>query len=184
MMNDSGVREESDMVEELSKASSGSKRLLLMGSSAFTAKELPAEVKERIDEAVARNMMIIVGEARGACRAYQDYLKSKGYRNVIVGHALSLRYNAGNWKDKQYGKNVEERERGMIEDCDEAIIIWVNQSGVIAGNLEILKRAGKLTLLYEYSTKTNTAKWGPLDPTRIYDPYYYMKQYYRKQKRP
>lgn len=158
-------------------------RLLLMGSSAFRAKELPAEVKERIDEAIARNMMVIVGEARGACRAYQDYLKSKGYRNVIVGHAVSLRYNAGNWKDKQYGNNLRERERRMIEDCDEAIVIWVNQSSVIAENLELLKRLGKPTFLYEYSAETNTATSGELDPKRAYDPYYYMKQYYRKKKR-
>ncbi len=111
-------------------------------------------------------------------------MKSKEYRNVIVGHALSLRYNAGNWEDRQYGKNVEERERGMIEDCTEAIVIWVNRSGVIAGNLELLKRLGKPTFLYEYSTETNTATPGQLDPKRIYDRYYYMKQYYRKRKTP
>lgn len=40
----------------------------------------------------------------------QDYLKSKGYRNVVVGHAVRLRYNAGNWEDVQYGKNLKERE--------------------------------------------------------------------------
>ena len=110
-----------------------------MGSSAFKAKQLPSEVRKRIDEAIACKMTIVVGEAHGACRAYQDYLKSKDYRNVIVGHAIRLRYNAGNWKDIQYGKNLKERERRMIEECDKAIIIWVNNSGVIANNLEILK---------------------------------------------
>ena len=156
--------------------------MLLMGSSAFKAEELPAEVRERIDEAIARNMRIIVGEAHGACRAYQDYLNSKGYRNVIVGHALSIRYNAGKWKTKQYGKNLKEREEGMIQDCDQAIIIWVNQSGVIAGNLELLKRLGKPTFLYEHSTETNASMSGPLDPTRIYDRYHYMKQYHSRRK--
>ena len=160
-----------------------SRKLLLMGSSAFKAKELPAEVKEKIDEAIARKMTIIVGEAHGANRAYQNYLKSKEYRNVIVGHALSLRYNAGNWNDKQFGKNLSERERGMIEDCDQAIVIWVNRSSVIANNLELLKRLGKPTFLYEYSTDTDTARAGELDPERTYDPYYYMKEYYRTRKR-
>jgi len=112
-----------------------SKKLLLMGSSAFKAKELPTEVKERIDEAIACKTTIIVGEAPRANRLYQDYLKSKGYRNVIVGHAVRLRYNAGNWKDVQYGKDLKEREKKMIEDCDSAIIIWVNNSGVIAETL-------------------------------------------------
>jgi len=61
-----------------------------MGSSAFKAKELPAEVRERIDEAIKRGMTIIVGEAPGANRLYQDYLNAKGYRNVVVGHAVRL----------------------------------------------------------------------------------------------
>ena len=158
------------------------KKLLLMGSSAFKAKELPAEVKTRVDEAVAQGMVVIVGEAFGACRAFQDYLASKGYRNVVVGHAVRLRYNAGNWRDFQYGKNLKERERRMIEDCDSAIIIWVNSSGVIAENLELLKRLGKPTFLYEYDSNTNTAKAGELDPERQYDPYYFVKEHYRKLK--
>jgi hypothetical protein len=158
------------------------KKLLLMGSSAFNAKELPAEVKERIDEAIAREMTIIVGEAFGACRLFQDYLASKEYRNVVIGHAVKIRYNAGNWKDFQYGRDLRERERRMIEDCDSAIIMWMNNSGVIAENLELLKRLGKPTFLYEYSSKTNTAKAGELDPKRNYDPYYFVKEHYRKLK--
>jgi len=106
------------------------KKLLLMGSSAFKAKELPSEVKERIDDAMDRNMTIIVAEAHGACKAFQDYLHLKGYRNVIVGHAKSIRYNAGNWPTKQYGLELKDREKAMIEDCDEATIIWINNSGV------------------------------------------------------
>jgi hypothetical protein len=158
------------------------KKLLLMGSSAFKDDGLPSEVKERIDEAIARGMTIIVGEAFGACRLFQDYLAFKDYRNVIVGHAVRLRYNAGNWKDFQYGKNLKERERRMIEDCDSAIIIWVNNSGVIAENLELLKRLGKPTFIYEYSSRTGTAKAGELDPERNYDPYYFVKEHYRKLK--
>jgi hypothetical protein len=158
------------------------KKLLLMGSSAFNARKLPSEVRERIDEAIAHEMTIIVGEAFGACRLFQDYLASKEYRNVIVGHAVKLRYNAGNWKDFQYGRNLKERERRMIEDCDSAIIIWINNSGVIAENLELLKKLGKPTFLYEYSSKTSIEKAGMLDPKRTYDPFYYMKEHYKKQR--
>jgi len=164
------------------KANSETKKLLLMGSSAFKAKELPIEVKERMDKAIARGMKIIVGEAPGANRIYQDYLKAKGYRNVVVGHAIRLRYNAGNWKDVQYGKKLKERERNMIEDCDSAIVIWMNNSSVIAKNLELLKRLGKPTYLYECSSETNEVRAGEIDPNRTYDPFYYMKEYYRKQK--
>jgi len=158
------------------------KRLLLMGSSAFKASELPAEVRKRIDQAIEQDMPIIVGEASGASRLFQDYLKANGYRNVVVGHALRIRYNAGNWPTFQYGKNLKEREKNMIQDCDSAIIIWMNQSGVIAENLELLKRLSKPTYLYECSSETGKVNAGELDPNRVYDPFYQMKEYYWKQK--
>jgi hypothetical protein len=153
-----------------------------MGSKAFSAKELPIEVASKIDEAIARNMTILVGEALGACRLYQDYLQSKKYRNVIVGHAKSMRYNAGNWKTMQYGIDLKERERGVIENCDSAIVIWTDNSGVIAENLELLKNMGKPTFLYEHSTRTSTIEAGWLDPKRTYNPYYHTKEYFRKKK--
>jgi hypothetical protein len=165
-----------------SKARSKRQKLLLIGSSAFNDRELPVEVKKKIDQAIESGMTIIVGEAPGANRLYQDYLKSRGYRDVIVGHAVKLRYNAGNWKDVQYGRNLKERERKMIEDCNTAIVIWMNRSGVIAENLEILKRLGKPTYLYECSSETGEVRAGELDPNRTYDPFYYMKQHHRKQK--
>jgi hypothetical protein len=158
-------------------------KLLLMGSKAFRAERLPVEVALKIDEAMALNMTILVGEALGACRLYQDYLHSKGYRNVVVGHAKSMRYNAGNWKTVQYGVDLKERERRMIEDCDSAVIIWTDSSGVIAENLELLKNLGKPTFLYEHSTRTNTTAVGWLDPKRTYDPYYHMKEYFRRKQK-
>jgi len=144
------------------------RRLLLMGSSAYKEEELPLEVRKRIDEALALKMTMIVGEARGACRRFQDYLSSRGYEDVIVGHAKSIRYNASGWRTLKYGDDLKEREQGMIEDCDSAIIIWMDNSSVIAKNLETLKKLDKPTYVYELSTKENTASFGMIDPTRSY----------------
>jgi len=152
----------------MEKAWTSGKRLLLMGSSAFRANELPGEVAERLDEAMGRGMTIIVGEARGACRRFQDYLESRGYGDVIVGHARSIRYNAGGWRTVRYGDDLKERERAMIEDCDSAVVIWVDGSGQIAQNLELLKRLGKPTYVYECSNKGGRASFGMIDPTRAY----------------
>jgi hypothetical protein len=93
-----------------------------------------------------------------------------------------MRYNAGNWKTVQYGNDLKERESRMIEDCDSAIVIWTDSSGVIAENLELLKSLGKPTFLCEHSTKTGATEVGWLDPRRIYDPYYGMKEHFRKRK--
>ena len=62
-------------------------KLLLMGSKVFLEKKLPIEVASKVDEAMSRNMTILVAEAHGACRLFQDYLSSKGYRNVVIGSA-------------------------------------------------------------------------------------------------
>ena len=143
-------------------------KLLLMGSSAFKAEELPVEVRDRIDEAISLGMTVIVGEARGACRRFQDYLAARGYKDVIVGHARSMRYNAGGWRTVKYGDDLKSRERGMIDASDSAVIIWMDGSSVIAENLEYLKKLGKPTYVYEYSTRDGESKFGPLDPARAY----------------
>jgi hypothetical protein len=117
---------------------------------------------------MALGMTVIVGEARGACRRFQDYLAARGYKDVIVGHARSMRYNAGGWRTVRYGDDLKTRERGMIDDSDSAVIIWVDGSSVIAENLEYLKKLGKPTYVYEYSTRNGEAKFGPLDPARAY----------------
>jgi len=153
------------------KEAGASGKLLLMGSSAYKAEELPDAVKDLIDEAISRNMTIIVGEAHGACRRYQDYLRTRSYEDVIVGHARSIRYNAGDWRTVKYGDDLKERERRMIEDCDSAIVIWVDNSSVIARNLELLKKLGKSTYVYECSTKDNRSRFGEIDPTRVYSPH-------------
>jgi len=156
-------------------AASQTKKLLLMGSKAFENQRLPAEVIYHIDAAIKQELTIIVGEAKGASRLYQDYLHRKKYSNVIVGHARSLRYNAGDWPDFKYGDNLHEREQNMIEDCDNAIVIWMNKSSVIAGNLERLKWLRKPTFLYECSSHTKDVYAGPLNLHRIYEPYLYQK---------
>ena len=57
----------------------------------------------------------------------------------------------------------------MIKDCDVAVVIWQDQSGVIAENLEKLR---KPTYLYEYNSNQNTIKWDTLDPKRVYKKHY------------
>jgi hypothetical protein len=163
-------------------SSNESGRLLLMGSSAYNTRELHSKVKERLDDAIDLDMEIVVGEAKGASRAFQDYLAFRNYKKVTVGHARSIRYNAGNWNTRKYGDNLKERELNMIKDCATAIIIWVNQSSVIAENLENLKRYGKPTLLHEVDTEKGIERIGELDPRRIYSRYMISKQFYKKPK--
>ena len=74
----------------------------------------------------------------------------------------------------KYVENLREREKNMIQECDRAIIIWQDSSSVIAENLERLKRLHKPTFVCEYHSKTNTFRFGELDPNRIYSHWYYI----------
>jgi hypothetical protein len=151
-----------------------------MGSSKYRAQELPSVIRDRLDEAIKNGMTIIVGEAHGSCRLFQDYLVSKNYKEVVLGHARSIRYNAGNWKTIKYGDNLKEREKNMIFDCDVAIIIWQDKSGVIAENLELLKKLRKPTYLYEYYSSDGSSRYGELDPNRRYSNSFMYRKYQRK----
>jgi hypothetical protein len=46
----------------------------------------------------------------------------------------------------------------------------------------MLKNLGRPTFIHEYSARTGPAEVGWLDPLRTYDPYYAMKEYFRKRK--
>ncbi len=160
------------------------RKLLLMGSSAYKMKELPLEVRERIDLGIEKGVVFVVAEAHGSCRLFQDYLASKNYRDVVIGHAKSLRYNAGGWQDVKYGNNLKEREKNMIKDCDYAIVIWQDKSSVIAENLEYLKKLRKSTFLYEYNSSDGTFQAGQLDPRRIFRKIFpFSKSFKQKEKK-
>lgn len=137
--------------------------LLLMGSSAFSG-GLPPDVARLLDEAMEREMSILVGEAHGASRAFQDHLASRRYPNVVVGYANKVRYNAGNWPTESYGACLLEKERAMIEECDCAVAIWTNRSGVIAQDLEYLKKLGKPTYVHQCRTGSRAARGEWLNP--------------------
>ena len=134
-----------------------------MGSSAYSGDVPPRQFREIIDEAVSRGDTIIVEEAHGASRAFERYLHSKGVRNVAVGHARTIRYNIGCWTTHKYGDTLPEREKALIDDCDYALIIWVNRSSVIAKNLEYLKKLRKPAFVYETSSSWAQSDFYALD---------------------
>ena len=60
----------------------------------------------------------------------------------------------------------------MIKDCISAVVIWMDNSGVIAENLENLKILEKPTYLYEYDSLRDSVNSGMLDPYRTYRTFY------------
>lgn len=68
--------------------------------SEYYRKQLPKEVKKKIDEYLKSGDKIIVGDAPGIDRQVQRYLKKAGYDNVeIYGPGKQVRYTANKkWK--------------------------------------------------------------------------------------
>ena len=64
----------------------------------------------------------------------------------------------------------------MIRDCVSAVVIWVDNSGVIAENLELLKKLRRPTYVYEYSSTKGVVSSGMIDPDRIYRTHYLYKR--------
>ena len=133
--------------------------LILMASSAFRGKALPEEIAEVLDEAMAREMHILVGEARG-CRCYQDCLSHAQYLLVTVGFMRKVRYDVGDWPTEVFGSVLDGKELRMIEECDSTLIIWVNNSGVIGRNIISSKKKLKPIFLYECWTTRSTIRSG------------------------
>ena len=59
---------------------------------------LDAEVKRRIDRMIEKRLPVIVGDANGADKAVQDYLRTKDYDLVeVFCSGDSCRNNRGGW---------------------------------------------------------------------------------------
>lgn len=69
-------------------------------NSEYYRKQLPKEVKKKINEYMINGDKIVVGDAPGIDRQVQRYLKKAGYENVeIYGPGKQVRYTANKkWK--------------------------------------------------------------------------------------
>ena len=70
---------------------------VFLGGSRHVAR-LNAQICERLDNIMNKDLPVIVGDANGADKAIQQYLHQKSYRNVEVFCAgTTCRNNVGHW---------------------------------------------------------------------------------------
>ena len=69
-------------------------------SSEYYRKDLPKEIRNRLDEGILAKSKFVVGDAPGIDRQVQDYLNQKKYGNVeVYGPGTKVRYSANSkWK--------------------------------------------------------------------------------------
>lgn len=94
------------------------KEIVFMFGKIKFDEELPDEVKFEIYKYVENGSTIVIGDAPGADRRIQEYLKDVGYDNVIVYTAdIPVRNNVGNWNEVHiHSGHLNDKERHALKD--------------------------------------------------------------------
>ncbi len=127
------------------------KRVFIAGS--MNIKHLDSKVKERIDNIVAQNFEVVVGDADGVDTSIQSYLVNHGTTKITVFcSGARPRNNVGNWPIQRVETNHAEGSRAfftakdirMAEVADIGLMIWDTKStGTLSNVIELLARKKK-----------------------------------------
>ncbi len=131
-------------------------------SGSMRIKRLDENILSRLNNIMAQDFWIIVGDANGVDSSIQKYLRDRRAESVLVYCAGGCpRNNFGQWKTKSIrttnkpgtreyytAKDVE-----MANDCDYGLMIWdAKSTGTLKNTIELLKRRKK-SLVYVNKAK-------------------------------
>ena len=123
---------------------------------------LNRELRERIDKVINQKFLVLLGDANGADRAFQQYLTEKSYQNVLVFCAGdTCRNNVGRWKTRHVSlerdqKNFQyyaARDKEMSEVADYGFMLWDGKSKGTLNNIVNMLERDKSVLVYLSSKK-------------------------------
>lgn len=123
---------------------------------------LPPEVMERLNNIVASQLLILVGDANGADKAVQKHLLDPHYDKVTVFcSGETCRNNLGRWKTANITPSnaakgfqfYAAKDREMARKADFGLMIWDGKSAGTVLNVLRLVRAGKKVVLINVSEK-------------------------------
>lgn len=122
-------------------------------SGSMKIKNLDTNVKKRIDNIVASDFQIILGDADGVDSSIQSYLKEKGaVRVTIYCSGLQPRNNIGQWNVKSIETDYAPGTRAfftakdlkLAADADYGFMIWDTKStGTLSNAIELLTQKKK-----------------------------------------
>lgn len=147
---------------------------VFIGGSRHVAR-LNDAIRKRLDRILEKGLPIVIGDANGADKAVQEYLRSQGYNKVEVfcmeGHC---RNNLGGWttrvvcaKGKQGFDYYATKDQLMAEEATIGLMIWDGKSFGTVANVFRLLQKGKKVVLYHAKTKSfltlrGKAEWNGL----------------------
>lgn len=118
---------------------------------------LNKSIKERIDNIINKNFMVLIGDANGIDKAVQKYLFEKNYHNVVVYFTGNLcRNNVGSWRTEniETTRNKKDfnfyvlKDLAMVKRADYGFMIWDAKSKGTLNNIINLLKGNKNILVY------------------------------------
>ncbi len=116
-----------------------------------TIGHLPEDFIDRLDFFISEGNKFIIGDAHGADLAIQNYLHSKGCKNVTVYcSGDKCHFNVGDWKtERVYDENECPRLYDeMVEVSNCAFLIWDGESQETANIIKSLRQRGLPIFIY------------------------------------
>jgi len=131
-------------------------------SGSMRINHLDKNVLDRIDNIVASEYQVIIGDADGIDSSVQKYLNSKNSSLVIAYcSGKQPRNNAGNWVLKRVHTSATPgtrsfftaKDKEMADDCDYGLMVWgTESSGTLSNAIELFKKK-KISLVYVNKNK-------------------------------
>lgn len=130
-------------------------KVFIGGSRRLT--RLNAAIKQRLDRIAENGFPILIGDANGADKAVQQYMKNRCYKRVEVFCTNGVcRNNLGDWpirkvKAARNAKGFEfyaVKDRLMAEECSVGFMLWDGRSKGTQANILRLLNSGKKVLVY------------------------------------
>ncbi|CAI8914329.1 hypothetical protein D3C87_912900 [compost metagenome] len=122
-------------------------------AGSINIKNLDPKVKERINNIVASDFEVVVGDAGGADTSIQEYLLSlERSRTTVFCSGSAPRNNLGHWPartvDSKHSKGSRafftEKDVVMAEAADYGLMIWdAKSTGTLSNVIELLSRKKK-----------------------------------------
>lgn len=129
---------------------------------------LNEEVRRRIDRIIEQGFSVLVGDANGADRAVQQYLRSRGYDRVEVFCTNGeCRNNVGDWptravfasQDKKDFQFYGAKDQRMAEEASVGFMIWDGKSvGTLMNVFRIVSQRKKVVVYTTSSKQFSTLK--------------------------
>lgn len=134
---------------------------------------LNEEIAGRLDNIIGKRFPVVIGDANGADKAVQEYLRSKHYDLVEVFCAGNrCRNNLGQWAVRSISVNGKRRDfnfyatkdRAMADEASYGLMIWDGESLGTVMNVARLVRRRKGVAIYavpekQFSDLTSVADW-------------------------